>query len=436
MRRTPTLAQERAEAFADYYNHFFKWDPTGHPALSPEDARDAPPQREKAARSRDRTPPRERMQAELSALQATAHTTEGELRTARAQVATLEQAKTQNALAQTQLRARMAVDHNATQVQLLQLLPDRVLGLVLRMLPVCSLGRLRQTCQRFAWCNRVEDAIQHVMKGVTLEQRRLSELLRGQGLGCYVSRPPPCAPVGNEPVEKLWPRKARVDAGANVAELGAQVATLLVASGRRWTPKTTCALDLSTGCAVWEDLAVRLARNMLSDYDTKMRPAIDAIARIMGVNALPAFGAARAGHWTPPHRHAPFNVGNILLVGEKEWCFWKPNRRRAPSTFAQWQRDGGAAHIDAPDVTLTQRAGELIWFPAGWWHSVRTLSGGEGDLAGVAPHWVSWSLSQRAGLQQLIPLLLDVDRENQAGGVLGAEKKTKLWRAMRAYVSA
>jgi hypothetical protein len=435
MRRTPTLAQERAEAFADYYNHFFKWDPTGHAALSPEGARDAPPQREKAARSRDRTPPRERMQAELSALQATAHTTEGELRTARAQVAALEQAKTQNALAQTQLRARMAADHNATQARL-QLLPDQVLGLVLRMLSVRSLGRLRQACQRLACCDCVQDAIRHVMKGVTLEQRRLSQLLRGQGLGCYVSRPPPCAPVGNEPVEKLWPRKARVDAGANVAELGAQVATLLVASGRRWTPKTTCALDLSTGCAVWEDLAVRLARNMLSDYDTKMRPAIDAIARIMGVNALPAFGAARAGHWTPPHRHAPFNVGNILLVGEKEWCFWKPNRRRAPSTFAQWQRDGGAAHIDAPDVTLTQRAGELIWFPAGWWHSVRTLSGGEGDLAGVAPHWVSWSLSQRAGLQQLIPLLLDVDRENQAGGVLGAEKKTKLWRAMRAYVSA
>ena len=113
--------------------------------------------------------------------------------------------------------------------------------------------------------------------------------------------------------------------------------------------------------------------------DACANPIISNIANLLRVNPHACFGMCAVGKVTDRHTHA-MPVAHLLLTGEKEWHFWPPDSR-AP-------RDMSTA------VHLTQSAGDIIHFPAGWYHHVATTSGKyEKHLDVVcALHLVGWSL--------------------------------------------
>ena len=102
-------------------------------------------------------------------------------------------------------------------------------------------------------------------------------------------------------------------------------------------------LDVSTDGDL-QTTTVALATTFIQDY-AQMADTCCQLAEIMEVNRTSALGVNKAGAKTDRHQHAPMGVLNVA-TGKKLWRFWRP----------------GATKDCAPDLVLTVRAGEMLWF--------------------------------------------------------------------------
>ena len=110
-----------------------------------------------------------------------------------------------------------------------------------------------------------------------------------------------------------------------------------------------------------------------------------------------ALAACKAGHLTAEHQHY-LGAVNWLLTGQKTWVM----------------RDPGRSAV----IEFTQKAGDVVYIPPGWWHEVRTVMGfhdHDGTGPSVALSFATWVAPRAASPEacSLVRSLRDGVRERQ-----------------------
>jgi hypothetical protein len=82
---------------------------------------------------------------------------------------------------------------------------------------------------------------------------------------------------------------------------------------------------------------------------------------------VPQFYIGGPGTGAPFHYH--FDAFNVLVWGEKRWFFKSPNDGAEYSTVPVVDYVRYVLHKEQP-LECTQRAGDVIFIPSGWGHSV------------------------------------------------------------------
>ena len=132
------------------------------------------------------------------------------------------------------------------------------------------------------------------------------------------------------------------------------------------------------------------------DPDVLMR----GIMQHAGLNDTCAVGLIHVGHTTDAHQHI-CGVLNLLARGVKQWWFWPPTAAgKIAGVAGRPDEEGGGGRPAKPNksdpscIQLTQREGQVIWIPPGWWHEVYTEEGEHVTHAikdvSKADHCVSW----------------------------------------------
>jgi hypothetical protein len=137
----------------------------------------------------------------------------------------------------------------------------------------------------------------------------------------------------------------------------------------------TAHLDVTSSNPRLSDLCEGVFKNLITNYDKAQRCS-EALLEPLDMLAHPVSGFVTAGGQTRRHQHVS-PVCHYVVTGQKQWHFWHP-RRTMEETY----------EVQPDHVISMQRAGELVYFPPGWWHEVFTLAG-EPVVAGVAgiPTW-------------------------------------------------
>jgi hypothetical protein len=196
----------------------------------------------------------------------------------------------------------------------------------------------------------------------------------------------------------------------------------------RWCKGTTKELDLTSGKPELEEVAKHVMAQVVGTTAAvePMSACIEQVADIMDsrhYQAKPCFGAVAVATHTVKHQHTPLGVLNMCGAGSKEWQFWGPD----------WE-EGTQQQPPRQPIAILQQAGDLLWFPPGWHHEVRTTGGTL--LAGycVAPHLVGWCIPKRLVYDALATLGCGLAKESQCPNVLSRpHKKASLYRAMKKY---
>jgi len=222
------------------------------------------------------------------------------------------------------------------------------------------------------------------------------------------------------------PRQPRIVASLGVGWMEERVTTEeLIANAPRgtWTPNTSAALDLTTHTGL-AARAAQLGAELCGEDYAPMAAMQRDIARAMHVNETACFGMNRSGNHTERHQHSPMGVLQLLggQRAEKMWRFWPP------------ETEGD----ETEPMMLRQRAGDVLYFPPGWFHEVYTLAG---DLVEttvshdvVAPNWVSWCLPRHLALEGGFALAVNAASEAQVTGTPSAKEKRAIYDAIVRYV--
>ena len=173
--------------------------------------------------------------------------------------------------------------------------------------------------------------------------------------------------------------------------------------GRRWTPavRRLCKLlDVFPDDTKDQQYHVRAAAvgEALLQPNDFAAPCTDAIVKAHKLNSHSAFSLTAVENITTSHQHV-LGVLN-LLFGEsahKEWRFWPPALMQAEGTSVDLKAAAASYTKERPNdncICRSQRHGDLIYVPPGWWHSVETVHGSlKGDRSTqLASSWVTWVL--------------------------------------------
>jgi hypothetical protein len=105
--------------------------------------------------------------------------------------------------------------------------------------------------------------------------------------------------------------------------------------------------------------------------DSDSAPALEPASRFRIKEAVRQFIIGGRGGGAPAHPHS--HAVNSMAWGMKRWRMWAPHQSHfsATSPWYGWRNGEGAQHSEF--VECTQRAGDIVYVPASWGHSVLNL---------------------------------------------------------------